>query len=74
MSRVSCWLVDAGDVVAPSDRLVEIVLDGVTFDVVAEQAGILVRLERHPGSIVRTGDVLGWIETDVPAEPKRGQP
>ena len=37
--RVSCWLVDLGDAVVAGDRIVEILFDGVTFDVTAEQTG-----------------------------------
>jgi pyruvate/2-oxoglutarate dehydrogenase complex dihydrolipoamide acyltransferase (E2) component len=61
--RVSCWLVDLGDAVDAGDRIVEILLDGMTFDVTAEQSGLVTRIERHLDSVVRSGDVLGWIET-----------
>ena len=61
---MSCWLVDLGDLIAAGDRIVEILFDGVTFDVAAEQSGILTRIERPLEAVVRTGDVLGWIETD----------
>jgi pyruvate/2-oxoglutarate dehydrogenase complex dihydrolipoamide acyltransferase (E2) component len=61
--RVSCWLVDLGDAVDAGDRIVEILFDGITFDVTAEQSGIVARIERHLDSVVRSGDVLGWIET-----------
>ena len=61
--RVSCWLVDLGDAVDAGDRIVEILLDGMTFDVTAEQSGFVTRIERHLDSVVRSGDVLGWIET-----------
>lgn len=33
--RVSCWLVDLGDAVDEGDRVIEILLDGITFDVLA---------------------------------------
>jgi 2-oxoglutarate dehydrogenase E2 component (dihydrolipoamide succinyltransferase) len=61
--RVSCWLVDLGDAVDAGDRIVEILLDGVTFDVTAEQSGTVTRIERALDSVVRPGDVLGWLET-----------
>ena len=60
--RVSCWLVDLGDSVDEGDRIVEIVADGITFDVAAECSGTITRIERSLDSIVRPGDVLGWIE------------
>ena len=62
--RVSCWLVDLGDAVGVGDRIVEILFDGITFDVTAEKSGKVTRIDKSLESIVRAGDVLGWIETD----------
>jgi 2-oxoglutarate dehydrogenase E2 component (dihydrolipoamide succinyltransferase) len=62
--RVSCWLVDLGDAVVAGDRIVEILYDGVTFDVTAEHSGRVTRIERPFETVVRAGDTLGWIETD----------
>ncbi len=62
--RVSCWLADLGDAIGAGDRIVEILMDGVTFDLAAEQSGILTRIEKPLDSVVRTGDTLGWIEAD----------
>jgi pyruvate/2-oxoglutarate dehydrogenase complex dihydrolipoamide acyltransferase (E2) component len=62
--RVSCWLVDLGDAVDEGDRVIEILLDGMTFDVLAECSGTLARIERPLDAVVRTGDVLGWLESD----------
>jgi pyruvate/2-oxoglutarate dehydrogenase complex dihydrolipoamide acyltransferase (E2) component len=62
--RVSCWLVDLGDAVDEGDRVVEILMDGVTFDVSAERSGTLARIERPLDVVVRAGDVLGWLECD----------
>jgi pyruvate/2-oxoglutarate dehydrogenase complex dihydrolipoamide acyltransferase (E2) component len=61
--RVCCWLVELGDAVVEGDRLVEITLDGVTFDVAAEISGTVAAIERSMDSTVQTGDVLGWLET-----------
>jgi pyruvate/2-oxoglutarate dehydrogenase complex dihydrolipoamide acyltransferase (E2) component len=61
--RVSCWLVDLGDCVDEGDRVVEILMDGMTFDVLAERSGTLARIERPLEAVVRTGDVLGWLES-----------
>jgi len=62
--RVSCWLVDLGDEIAAGDRIVEILIDGVTFDLAAERSGTLARIEKPLDSVVRTGDTLGWIEAE----------
>ena len=62
--RVSCWLLELGDAVVAGDRIVEVLCDGITFDVTAECSGTVARIERHLDSVVRSGDVLGWIEMD----------
>jgi pyruvate/2-oxoglutarate dehydrogenase complex dihydrolipoamide acyltransferase (E2) component len=62
--RVSCWLVDLGDAIDEGDRVVEILMDGITFDVLAERSGTLTRIERPLDAVVKTGDVLGWLESD----------
>lgn len=60
--RISCWLVEAGDAVDAGDRLVELLVSGMTFDVPAPAAGVLQRIEKGFDAVVQTGDVLGWIE------------
>jgi 2-oxoglutarate dehydrogenase E2 component (dihydrolipoamide succinyltransferase) len=62
--RVSCWLVDLGDAIGAGDRIIEILIDGATFDLAAEQSGTLARIEKPLDAVVRTGDTLGWIEPD----------
>ena len=61
--RVSTWLVEPGDVVAIGDRVVELLIDAVTFDVSVDVNGIVARIDRSNGSMVRMNEVLGWIET-----------
>jgi len=61
--RVSCWLADLGDPVDAGDRLVEILFDGVTIDIASEHTGILTRIESSMDAVVRSGDVLGWLES-----------
>lgn len=72
--RVSTWLVDLGDVVLVGDRIVELVLPGMTFDVSSTASGRLVRIEKYSDASVQTGDCLGWVEqgsespqSDIPA-------
>lgn len=59
---VSCWLVDLGEAVEAGDRIVELLIRGITFDVEAPAPGRLCRIEKTVASIVSSGDVLGWIE------------
>ena len=62
--RMGCWLAEPGDSVIAGDRLIELVLPGMTFDVVAPASGTLQRIERPFESAVQPGDVLGWIDPD----------
>lgn len=60
--RVSCWLVEPGDAVEQGDRLVELLLPTVTFDVSAPVAGVLSYVEKAFDAVTEPGEVLGWIE------------
>ena len=60
--RISCWLVDVGDGVETGDRLVEVLMPGIAFDVPAPAAGVLTRMEKSCDAVVVPGDILGWIE------------
>lgn len=61
--RISGWLVEPGEQVIQGDRVVEVVLPGLTFDVPAPLSGRLVRIEKGLSSPVQPGEVLGWIES-----------
>ena len=59
--RVCCWLVEAGEDVDIGDRLVEVLVRGITFDVASPVTGTIVGIEKSLNAVVSTGDVLGWI-------------
>ena len=59
--RVCCWLVEAGEDVDVGDRLVEVLIHGVTFDVASPASGTIVGIDKSLNAVVDTGDVLGWI-------------
>ena len=61
--RISCWLVDLGETVDEGDRLLEVLIQGVTFDVPAPATGTLSRIEKSLDAQVHAGEPLGWIET-----------
>jgi len=61
--RVSGWFVEPGDSVEVGDRVVEVLLPGMTFDVAAPGAGVFLKSEKFLDAVVSTGDVLGWIES-----------
>ena len=62
--RISCWLVDLGESVDEGDRLLEVLVQGVTFDVPAPATGTLTRIEKSLDAQVYAGEPLGWIEAD----------
>ncbi len=62
--RISAWLVDVGQTVIAGDRVVEVLVPGITFDIEAAQSGELVEVIRPVDAIVVPGEVLGWIVTD----------
>ena len=69
--RVSCWFVEPGDVVETGDRIAELMLPGITFEVPSPLAGIVSGIERPAGTTVHVGDVLGWITQWKPEETGR---
>ena len=61
--RVSGWLVDRGDLVIEGDRVAEVMISGVTFDVEAAQSGQLIEITKSVDATVSRGDVLGWLNS-----------
>lgn len=62
--RVSAWLVEVGETVREGDRLVELLMPGVTYDVPAPVSGRLAEAAVMLNAAVRPGDLLGRIEPD----------
>jgi pyruvate/2-oxoglutarate dehydrogenase complex dihydrolipoamide acyltransferase (E2) component len=62
--RISTWLVDPGETVEAGDRIVELLVQGITFDVAAPQSGVLMRIDKAFDVTVGPGDVLGWIDEE----------
>ena len=59
--RISAWLVDLGQTVIAGDRVVEVLVPGITFDIQTAHNGELVEITRVVDAIVKPGDVVGWI-------------
>lgn len=59
--RVSAWLAGEGETVRKGDRLVELLLPGLTYDVAAPLEGRLVEIRATTDSYVGPGDLLGCI-------------
>lgn len=62
--RVSAWLVDIGETVRAGDRIVELLLPGITIDIPAPVSGRLVETTMALNAIVAPGQKLGLIEQD----------
>ena len=59
--HVSCWLVRRGDEVVEGDRLVELLIGEITFDVSSPASGRLVHVTAEVDEAVAPGSVLGTI-------------
>lgn len=67
-ARVSAWFAEPGDWVCEGDRLVEVLIEGATFDVAAPATGRLAERLSLPADRVVTGQVLGAIELEPLAD------
>jgi 2-oxoglutarate dehydrogenase E2 component (dihydrolipoamide succinyltransferase) len=56
------WLKNEGERVSAGEVVLVLETDKVTLEVAAEKGGVLTRIERLPGEVVKIGDVLGIIE------------
>jgi pyruvate/2-oxoglutarate dehydrogenase complex dihydrolipoamide acyltransferase (E2) component len=61
VAEVCLWYVAVGDRLMPGDRLAELLMPGMTIDLVAEQAGCLHARHALPGDLVHAGDLIGQI-------------
>ncbi|MFQ5732958.1 MAG: biotin/lipoyl-containing protein [Planctomycetaceae bacterium] len=66
--RLGGWLVQPGETVDIGDRLVELLVEGVTFDLPAPASGVFAAAEHSANAAVRTGDVIGWISGPAQAQ------
>lgn len=61
---LSLWYAEAGDAVLEGERVVEILCDHATFEVIAPATGRLAEKRVFPREPVAPGMVLGLIEDD----------
>jgi len=61
---LSVWFADAGEAVYEGDRLVEVLVNGATFDVPAPATGRLVEQRALANDPVRAGQLLGVVEVE----------
>jgi pyruvate/2-oxoglutarate dehydrogenase complex dihydrolipoamide acyltransferase (E2) component len=62
---ISSWFVVPGEAVEVGDRLVELLVAGVTFDVAAQESGVLQAVERDVNATVSSGEIVGWIAAET---------
>ncbi|HEX3033894.1 MAG TPA: 2-oxoglutarate dehydrogenase complex dihydrolipoyllysine-residue succinyltransferase [Thermodesulfobacteriota bacterium] len=56
------WLKQEGEPISLGEAIVEMETEKANFEIGAEQAGVLARIEHKEGEDVKVGDVLGVIE------------
>jgi pyruvate/2-oxoglutarate dehydrogenase complex dihydrolipoamide acyltransferase (E2) component len=59
--QISSWLVNIGEAIQEGDRIVEVLIPGMTFDINSPRSGVLIRIEKSSGAFVKQGDVLGYL-------------
>ena len=64
---VSCLLVEPGDEVVEGDRLVELLIGEITFDVASPTSGKLQSIVAEVDETVVVGSILGTIVPDGPS-------
>lgn len=63
--RVSGWLVEIGQPLIAGERVVQVILPGITCDIPVDRSGVLCSIDRGPGTVIHPGDILGWIRATV---------
>ncbi len=58
------WLKQEGDSVAIGESIVELETEKANFEVAAEKAGVLSRIDKKEGEDVKVGETLGSIDSD----------
>ncbi|SRR5579871_70151 len=71
-ARIARWLKRAGAAVQVGEAVAELETEKVNFEVGAEVAGTLARIDRREGEDVRPGDVIGAIDETAVAPAAAG--
>lgn len=61
---LSVWLARPGDLVFEGERVVEVLTEGITFDVASPATGRLVELLAYPRDVLQTGQTLATLESE----------
>jgi 2-oxoglutarate dehydrogenase E2 component (dihydrolipoamide succinyltransferase) len=66
------WHKQVGDSVAVDENIVDLETDKVVLEIVASKAGVIESIAHASGDTVKSGDVLGVINTEAAAAPAGG--
>jgi len=66
------WHKQVGDSVAVDENIVDLETDKVVLEIVASKAGVIESIAYASGDTVKSGDVLGVINTEAAAAPAAG--
>ena len=64
------WHKQVGDTVAEDENIVDLETDKVVLEIVATSAGIIESISIESGATVKSGELLGTMNTDVGAAPE----
>ena len=68
------WHKQVGDSVAVDENIVDLETDKVVLEIVASKAGVIESIEFETGATVKSGDLLGTINTEAAAAPVAAAP
>lgn len=69
-ATINKWLVKAGSEVKEDDPLVEVATDKVDSEIPAPSAGIIAEIMAAEGSVVKVGDTIAILESNIAAGPE----
>jgi 2-oxoglutarate dehydrogenase E2 component (dihydrolipoamide succinyltransferase) len=69
-ATINKWLVREGSEVKEDDPLVEVATDKVDSEIPAPSSGIIVEIKASEGSVVKVGDAIAVIESNVAIKPE----
>jgi len=69
-ATINKWLVKAGAEVKEDDPLVEVATDKVDSEIPAPSAGIIAEIKASEGSVVKVGETIAILETNIEAGPE----
>ena len=69
-ATINKWLVKAGAEVKEDDPLVEVATDKVDSEIPAPSSGIISEIKAAEGSVVKIGDTIAILESNVIVQPE----